>query len=541
VILVPQGRIEEMTARGWWGERRIGDLFDAAVRAHPERLALADAPNRAEFVDGAPRRLTWREVDAEAARLAAGLLAIGVGKDDVLCVQLPNCVELVLAYVACLKLGAIITPVPVQYREHELRHVLGHSGARVFLTAERIGRHRHGDMARGMAGGFRAVTAAPQGDAGRLGDPGTGANEVFTLCWTSGTEGVPKGVPRSHNEWLSIPDTMIASAGLEPGAHLLNPFPLVNMAGIAGLLLPWLILGGRLALHHPFKLDVFLEQWRAESIEYTVAAPAILTMLAQDPKLLEGIDVGRIRAIGSGGGTVPEWTVRALAERGIAVVNYFGSNEGASLTSCALDLPNPAERAAHFPRFGAAGLEWKLPVSRRVRTRLVDPASGAEVASPGVPGELRVKGPAIFSGYWRAPELTARAFDEAGWYRTGDLFEIAGERGHLYRFVGRLKDIIVRGGFNISAEELEALLLAHPAVREAAVVGYPDDRLGERVCAVVAPRAGASVDLPALVRFLAEEKRVAAYKLPERLLLLDALPRNPVGKILKRELRERLR
>jgi non-ribosomal peptide synthetase component E (peptide arylation enzyme) len=133
--------------------------------------------------------------------------------------------------------------------------------------------------------------------------------------------------------------------------------------------------------------------------------------------------------------------------------------------------------------------------------------------------------------------MTARAFDALGYYRTGDLFEIAGERNELYRFVGRLKDIIVRGGFNISSEELEALLLAHHKVREAAIVGYPDDTLGERVCAVVVPQAGMSLELADLVAFLRTDKKVASYKLPERLLLLDALPRNPVGKVLKRDLR----
>jgi len=136
--------------------------------------------------------------------------------------------------------------------------------------------------------------------------------------------------------------------------------------------------------------------------------------------------------------------------------------------------------------------------------------------------------------------MTARAFDAQGWFRTGDLFEIAGDERQLYRFVGRLKDIIVRGGFNISSEEVEALLLEHPAVREAAVIGYPDQRLGERVCAAVVAQGGSTPTLEELTGFLRTQKRVAVYKLPERLLLLQALPRNAFGKVLKRVLRERL-
>ena len=550
MILNPQERIDEYTSRGWWGTRRIQDWFDDNLRTRPDTEALIDAPNRADFIDGAPRRLTWRALAAEADMYATAFLELGLSGDDIVCVQLPNCVELPAVYLACLRLGIVVTPVPVQYREHELEHILGITQPRAIVTAARILHHDHATMMRGLAARHPsvrtvlAIDALPrwEADGDRIAqherEHPTGANDVFTICWTSGTEGVPKGVPRSHNEWLAIPENIILSGGLKPGCHLLNAFPLVNMAGIAGQFLPWLLTGAKLVMHHPFNLGVFLTQVKDEAIDYTVAAPAILATLAQNPDLMAGLEGSRLRAIGSGGGPLAEWTVRVFTERyGIDVINYFGTNEGASLTASALDLPDPALRASYFPRFGVDGYEWKLPVARRVRTRLVDPDTGLDIDTPGTPGELRVRGPAIFPGYFRAPDMTARAFDSQGYYRTGDLFEIAGERRELYRFVGRLKDIIVRGGFNISSEELEALLLAHPKVREAAIVGYPDDNLGERVCAVVVPQAGATLALPELVAFLRTEKKVASYKLPEKLLLLDALPRNPVGKVLKRDLR----
>ena len=550
MILNPQERIDEYTSRGWWGTRRIQDWFDDNLRTRPEAEALIDAPNRADFIDGAPRRLTWRALAAEADMYATAFLELGLPGDDIVCVQLPNCVELPAVYLACLRLGIVVTPVPVQYREHELEHILGITQPRAIVTAARILHHDHATMMRGLAARHPsvrtvlAIDALPrwEADGDRIAqherEHPTGANDVFTICWTSGTEGVPKGVPRSHNEWLAIPENIILSGGLKPGCHLLNAFPLVNMAGIAGQFLPWLLTGAKLVMHHPFNLGVFLTQVKDEAIDYTVAAPAILATLAQNPDLMAGLEGSRLRAIGSGGGPLAEWTVRVFTERyGIDVINYFGTNEGASLTASALDLPDPALRASYFPRFGVDGYEWKLPVARRVSTRLVDPDTGRDIDTPGTPGELRVRGPAIFPGYFRAPDMTARAFDSQGYYRTGDLFEIAGERRELYRFVGRLKDIIVRGGFNISSEELEALLLAHPKVREAAIVGYPDDNLGERVCAVVVPQAGATLALPELVAFLRTEKKVASYKLPEKLLLLDALPRNPVGKVLKRDLR----
>ena len=550
MILNPQERIDEYTSRGWWGTRRIQDWFDDNLRTRPDTEALIDAPNRADFIDGAPRRLTWRALAAEADMYATAFLELGLTGDDIVCVQLPNCVELPAVYLACLRLGIVVTPVPVQYREHELEHILGITQPRAIVTAARILHHDHAAMMRGLAARHPsvhtvlAIDALPrwEADGDRIAqherEHPTGANDVFTICWTSGTEGVPKGVPRSHNEWLAIPENIILSGGLKPGCHLLNAFPLVNMAGIAGQFLPWLLTGAKLVMHHPFNLGVFLTQVKDEAIDYTVAAPAILATLAQNPDLMAGLEGSRLRAIGSGGGPLAEWTVRVFTERyGIDVINYFGTNEGASLTASALDLPDPALRASYFPRFGVDDYEWKLPVARRVRTRLVDPDTGLDIDTPGTPGELRVRGPAIFPGYFRAPDMTARAFDSQGYYRTGDLFEIAGERRELYRFVGRLKDIIVRGGFNISSEELEALLLAHPKVREVAIVGYPDDNLGERVCAVVVPQAGATLALPELVAFLRTEKKVASYKLPEKLLLLDALPRNPVGKVLKRDLR----
>ena len=550
MILNPQERIDEYTSRGWWGTRRIQDWFDDNLRTRPDTEALIDAPNRADFIDGAPRRLTWRALAAEADMYATAFLELGLTGDDLVCVQLPNCVELPAVYLACLRLGIVVTPVPVQYREHELEHILGITQPRAIVTAARILHHDHAAMMRGLAARHPsvhtvlAIDALPrwEADGDRIAqherEHPTGANDVFTICWTSGTEGVPKGVPRSHNEWLAIPENIILSGGLKPGCHLLNAFPLVNMAGIAGQFLPWLLTGAKLVMHHPFNLGIFLTQVKDEAIDYTVAAPAILATLAQNPDLMAGLEGSRLRAIGSGGGPLAEWTVRVFTERyGIDVINYFGTNEGASLTASALDLPDPALRASYFPRFGVDGYEWKLPVARRVRTRLVDPDTGLDIDTPGTPGELRVRGPAIFPGYFRAPDMTARAFDSQGYYRTGDLFEIAGERRELYRFVGRLKDIIVRGGFNISSEELEALLLAHPKVREVAIVGYPDDNLGERVCAVVVPQAGATLALPELVAFLRTEKKVASYKLPEKLLLLDALPRNPVGKVLKRDLR----
>ncbi|MBL8385439.1 MAG: acyl--CoA ligase [Burkholderiales bacterium] len=562
MIVVPQEKIDLYTARGWWGTRTLYDGFAANAAAHPDREAVVDAPNRRQFSDQAPRRLTYGALAAEVERMAAVLLAHGIGKDDVVVVQLPNGVEQFVVYLACARLGVMVSPVPVQYREHELGHVLGITRAKAAVTLARIGRHAHAAMFAALAArhpGGLAVLAwgdalppatvdladalARAGDAAPVGaycaaHP-VSANDVFTVCWTSGTEAQPKGVPRSHNEWRIVAPAIIEGAGLQPGCRLLNPFPFVNMAGLSTNFAAWIELGATVVQHHPFDLEVFLGQLREEAIDYTVAAPAILNQLLQRPALLEGIDFRRLASIGSGAAPLSEWMVRGFGEKyGVQIVNYFGSNEGASLTGAPRDVPDPAARAQYFPRAGRPEFDWSVSTARRIRTRLVDLATGADIEEPGRVGELRFAGPTIFSGYFNAPELTARAFDDQGFYRTGDLFEIAGPQNQYYRHVGRSKDLVIRGGMNISSEEVENLVLAHPKVREAAVVGYPDPILGERVCVCVATVDGADLSLEELTAFLRAEKRIAAYKLPERIERVDALPRNPVGKILKRVLRE---
>jgi acyl-CoA synthetase (AMP-forming)/AMP-acid ligase II len=557
VILADPAHIEQYTARGWWGRCTLDDLFRRGVQAHPQREAVVDAPNRESLTDGAPRRLSWAALGGEVARMAALLRSSGLKRDDVVVVQLVNSVEQYVVYLAALRLGLIVSPVPVQYREFELRQVLSITRAAAVVTATRVVRHAAAAMWRTLAreheGGLRVLAFGrdvPEGacalDEALAGQAAAGvaeqvsdltANDIATLCWTSGTEAAPKGVPRSHNEWLIVAPSIIEAAELQPGVRLLNPFALVNMAGWSTCIATWLRLGGTVVQHHPFELPVFLQQLREERIDYTVAPPAILNQLLQRPGLLEGIDLRRLRRIGSGSAPLSDWMVCGFAERGVQIVNYFGSNEGAALTGSPRDIADPALRARYFARAGAGAPHSVLSTAAKVRTRLVDIDTGEEVTTAGRPGELRVAGPTIFAGYFRAPELTARAFDELGYYRTGDLFEIAGDRGEFYAYLGRCKDIVVRGGMKISAEEVETLLLGHPAVADAAVVAMPDPTLGEKVCACVVPRAGVRPRLDEIVAHLREHCRVAVYKLPERLLLMDALPRNPVGKVLKRELR----
>jgi acyl-CoA synthetase (AMP-forming)/AMP-acid ligase II len=572
MILVPPEKIADYTRRGWWGTLTLWDLFVRHRDERPLDEAVADAPNRAEFAHGNPRRLRWLDLSHEVDALCLVLLDQGLRRDDILVMMLPNCVEQFVVYLACLRLGIVVTPVPVQYREHELAHILQTTGARAAVTFSRIGRPDHGHASAAMF--LDLARAHPTlrhvlvwGDAPPAGTVVLGrepaaeptaaqrtrvmaaeaaaaitANDVVTICWTSGTEAAPKGVPRSHNEWLVVPPFIIQAAQLQPLARLLNPFPLVNMSGFSGAFVTWLMLGGTVVQHHPFSLPVFLQQLREERIDYTVAPPAVLNMLLQNEALAQGIDFRRLSRIGSGSAPLAEWMMRGFAEKfGVQIINYFGSNEGAALASSDIDMPDPASRAKDFPRIGVPGQSWASSTAQCIRSRLVDLDTGEEISTAGRPGELRFAGPTVFSAYYNAPAMSERAFDAQGYYRTGDLFEITGDRLQYYRYVGRSKDLVIRGGMNISSEEVESLLIGCPGVREVAVVGVPDPVLGEKLCACVAPVDGHVLRLEDLIDYLRREQRVAAFKLPEYLLPVPALPRNPVGKILKRELREQAR
>ena len=472
MILVPQDKIDDYTRRGWWGVRTIGELFIDQAERLGDALAVADPPNRPQITGEDPHRWSWQQLLQEVGRHAAFLHGQGLRKDDVIVVQLPNTVELHALYLACALLGVVVSPVPMQYRAHELAHVLDVTQARFAITTTRVGQYpsaaqwlTHGpgfdgvpqlwSYGHGVPAGCgdltQALLASTGWDAQQLRQHmqaiGLTANDVLTLCWTSGTEARPKAVPRSHNEWLIIGHSVIGAGQLQAGAHMLIPFPFVNMAGVSTSLMAWLLVGGTLHQHHPFDLKVFVQQLRENPIDYSVAAPAVLNQILKQPEILQGVDLQRLKRIGSGGGPLSEWLMTQMAEQfGIEVVNYFGSNEGASLASSPADMPDRAQRAQYFPRVGVPGFEWMLSNSRKISTRLVDLETGEDIVTAGRVGELRFKGPTIFSGYYRAPELTARAFDEQGYYRTGDLFEIAGDRLQFYRFAGRHKDIVIRGG-----------------------------------------------------------------------------------------------
>jgi acyl-CoA synthetase (AMP-forming)/AMP-acid ligase II len=554
-----EARIRDHRARGWWSDQRMTDMFDAAVRSVPDRLAVLDPPNREALTGDRPRRLSFAALSDLVDGYALRMLALGLERDDILITQLPNITDYVAVHLAAGKLGIVLSPVPMQFRRHELEQILALTGARAVLTvrdfkgvgyaadAVRLGGD-HSPMVLCLDADpvphTRAFTPEPLDAnararlAGHIDDLAVSADDVVTICWTSGTEGAPKGVPRSHNLWIAMSYGHYQGAGIRPGDRLLNPFPLINMAAIGGCYLSWLRAAGTLVLHHPLDLPVYLQQIAEERPDYAIAPPAILNLLLKDPKLLEGVDLSCLRCIGSGSAPLDPAMIRGYRERfGIEIANFFGSNEGVTLHSNALYAPEPERRARFFPRFGRPEIEFSPPCPAIIETRIIDSGSGEEILEAKRPGELQIRGPTVFDGYFRAPEMTAKSFTADGFFRTGDLFQIAGDADDLryYQFLGRLKQIINRGGVKISPEELDDVLAQYPGVIEAAVVPYADDVMGERICAVVVPRPGLSISLES-VRDHFAASGLAIFKRPERLRVVTQLPRNATGKVVRADL-----
>ncbi|MFB8277879.1 class I adenylate-forming enzyme family protein [Nocardia colli] len=551
----PADTVREYLERGWWQPDTLPELFQRRVDAAPDAPAITDPANLAALTGAQPETLSWRELDERSGDLAAVLYRNGIRQGDAVAVLLPNSIALTATYFALWRLGAVATPMPASYRRHELSGIVAAADAKAIITAGELSGRELAREALEVAGTVFAFGPGVPDDAITLDGPVDTAdrerlrfyvrgltvsvNDRVTICWTSGTEAAPKGIPRCHGDWIAM------AWGVQDGLHLtsesvlLNPFPMVNMAGFAASFLPWLLTGGHLVQHHPLDLPVFLGQIARHEVTHTSMPPALLTMLLHNEPLRASVDLSSLQRVGSGGAPLPPSVVRGWQDQlGIEVLNFFGSNEGVSLLGAPIDFPDPEIRAQYLPRYGAPGVRWSTRLAESTRVKLVDVVTRATVTEVGGIGELRLLGPAVFGGYLPGT-ATSEPFDDDGFLCSGDVFELCGPDGRYLRFVDRIKEIIIRGGMNIAPAEIEGLLADALGVADVAVVGYPDPVLGEKCCAFVVPAPDATVTLAALVDHLRAHE-VASFKLPERLEIVESLPRNPVGKLLRRELRETL-
>jgi acyl-CoA synthetase (AMP-forming)/AMP-acid ligase II len=538
-------RINQYEQDGPWGDTTLLDQFSETVDNAPNREAVVDPPNAGELAGRDPERLTYAEFDERVDGLAAGLRERGVGKDDIVVVQLPNTWELAALYLAIARAGGVISALPVQWRQHELKYVTDLLDVELFVTIEEFKGFNHAEMGRNTIdevdtlkeiGTLKEVREMSTSGSSPPGDVPIDANEVFNIQWTSGTTAEPKACPMTHNNWHGVPVMPLLGFEIGTPESVLCPAPLVNMTAVGVTMLPWLLTGGTYVLHHPLDFDMLIDQLQSEEISFTLMVPTIMNRLLKLPNI-DDFDLSGVDTIATGSAAPAEWAMEEFRDRWeIEPVNIWGQNEGTAIISGPQTTPM-SRRTTDFPQFGANrdDVDWDVSDSRvaTIQTKVVDD-TGDIVTETGEVGELAYKSPGVIAGYFRQPDLSNDAFDDDGYFYTGDLFRI--EDDGFISFFDRKKDVVIRGGFTISAKEVENIVLEHPDVLDAAVVGMPDSDLGERLCLYAVPSENSDLTLEDITDNLEDE--LAIYKHPERLELVDEVPRNPIGKVVKTELRE---
>ncbi|WDV52491.1 AMP-binding protein [Streptomyces coeruleorubidus] len=487
-------------------------LWELATR----RAALT--PDRPLFLqDDRPggRTLTFGALHARAERVAAGLYGMGVRPGTVVAWQLPTRIETALLSFALARLGAVQTPVIPFYRDREVGFALRESKAEFFAVPGEWRGFDHTEMARrlGARGVFQACDDLPDGDPSVLPPPPRDGTAVRWIYWTSGTTSAPKGV--LHTDRSLIAGGSCLAHALRPSADDVGSiaFPYAHIGG-PDYTVMLLLYGFPAVLFEQFALPDALEAYRRHGVTMAGGSTAFYSMFLAEQRKQPGIPIIPSLRLLAGGGAPkpPELYYAVINEMGVQLTHGYGMTEVPMITMGAPD---------DTPEL-LATTEGRPPEGMEIR--IVD-------------GEVRLRGEAVCRGYLD-PGQTAEAFDEDGFLRTGDLGQLT-DTGHLV-LTGRLKDVIIRKGENISAQEIEDLLHRHPAVGDVAVIGLPDATRGELVCAVVEQPPGAeALTLATTTAFLRTEG-LSVHKLPERLEVVDALPRGEtLRKVLKYKLRER--
>mgnify|MGYP001657450516 FL=1 len=516
--------------QGLWGDASLADYWQQTARAMPDKIAV---------VDNHGATYTYSALDHAASCLANWMLAKGIESGDRIAFQLPGWCEFTVIYLACLKIGAVSVPLLPSWREAELVWVLNKCQAKMFFAPTLFKQTRPVDLIlplqnqlpqlQQIVGVDKLAPATSSLSLSQIiadNTPLTTAitthgDELAAVLFTSGTEGLPKGVMLTHNNILASERAYCARLNLTWLDVFMMPAPLGHATGfLHGVTAPFLI-GARSVLLDIFTPDAclaLLEQQRCTCmLGATPFVYDLLNLLEKQPA-----DLSALRFFLCGGTTIPKKVARECQQLGIKLLSVYGSTE--SSPHAVVNLDDPLSRFMHTDGYAAAGVEIKVVNDAR------------KTLPPGCEGEEASRGPNVFMGYFDEPELTARALDEEGWYYSGDLCRMD-EAGYI-KITGRKKDIIVRGGENISSREVEDILLQHPKIHDACVVAMPDERLGERSCAYVVLKAPHhSLSLEEVVAFFSR-KRVAKYKYPEHIVVIEKLPRTASGKIQKFLLRK---
>ncbi|MGE0853907.1 MAG: class I adenylate-forming enzyme family protein [Gammaproteobacteria bacterium] len=500
---------------------QIDAMFRGAVARDPAGIAVVDGK----------RRMSYAELDDTVDRVAGNLAELGVGKGDRLAILLGNRTAFVETCLACARLGAVQVPINIRQRKPENEYVLAHCGAVAAIyeadLAPQIPDAKSVPAMRlRFAVGGAAPDAAPYETLLQPAPPppalSIGEDEPFSILYTSGTTGRPKGAILTHFSVIHSCLNYQYGMGLREGDRSILAVPASHVTGLVAIILSMIRINGCTIMMPAFKARTFLELAAAERMTHSLIVPAMYNLCLLEPDFSR-FDLAAWRVGGYGGAPMPEATIRRLAEElsGLTLFNVYGATE----TTSPVTMMPPGEGVAHIDTVGKI-----LPCCD---IRIMDD-DGREVG-PGQPGELWIAGAMVVPGYWDNPDANAANFTH-GYWRSGDIGSI--DTDGFVRVFDRKKDMINRAGYKVYSAEVENVLTHHPIVVEAAVIGRPDPVLGEKVEAfIVAREAGASAaDIRA---FCAE--RLSDYKVPDHVTFLsEPLPRNANGKVLKGELRDRI-
>ena len=531
----------------------LGDLVDASADSYPTLVAL-------EFFGATT---TYRQLQHAISRVAEGLRALGVQKGDPVALVLPNCPEHIVAFYAVLRLGAIVVEHNPLYTPRELRHQFEDHGARVAIVWDKVAATVQDfpediavtslitvDITRSMkfvtrvalrlpiakARESRATLTTKARDtiswatlsASRTIDPAhprPESTDVAILQYTSGTTGMPKGAVLSHANLLA---NAVQARAWTPtithvGCTIYAVLPMFHAYGLTLCLTFAMSLGARLVLFPKFDPDLVLTAAVKHPPTFLPAVPPIAEKLLARAKetgqSLRGLEIGITGAM-----ALPHDLVVPFEQ---ATGGYL--IEGYGLSECSpVLMANPVSERR---KPGTVGLP--LPGTE---ARVVDPENPTVDVEPGVPGELIVRGPQVFSGYYRKPEETSAVFVDGGWFRTGDIVTM--DSDGFVTIVDRIKELIITGGFNVAPTEVENALRLHPSIQDVAVVGMPSAHSGEDVTAAVVLRPGEKLDRESIRQFARDN--LTPYKVPRRIVAIDELPTSLIGKVLRKQVREAL-
>ncbi|HUR19778.1 MAG TPA: AMP-binding protein [Vicinamibacterales bacterium] len=486
---------------------QLTDLFSLSFEGRRDVVGL-----EFERADGRVEEFTFGEVDARAERMAAALEARGVKVGDRLLVQLPNSVEFLDIFLACLRLGVIFVPVNVLYKEREVQHIVTDaSPALCVVTPESQANLPSGAVAVQVADLADEAQAHRDTPGLRGGDRSGDGDAPAALVYTSGTTGRSKGAVLSHKNFAANAMNLVGAWAMTNIDRYLAVLPLFHVHGLGNGVAGWLACGCRMRLVDRFDASRIVGQFDAFQPTLFFGVPTMYVRLLElDDDVAARI--GRsVRLFVCGSAPLPATVLEAFREKfGQTILERYGMSE------TLMNISNPC---AGERRAGTVG--QPLP---GVSVRIVD-HSGVPVGD-GTIGELELRGPNVFSGYWNNPAATAAAFRD-GWFRTGDLAERSADGYYTMR--GRSTDLIISGGFNIYPREIEELLLEQPGVKEVAVVGAPDPRRGEVPIAYIV--SDGPLDDAALNQ--ACKRSLASFKMPRGFVQVGSLPRTALGKVQK--------